>query len=847
MTRLASEQILDLQQPLTWCDRAIEVVLAAMLLFTPAAIGTTEPWSQQIWFLAVGVMAVLMTVNLLTNRQSQLVWTWAYVPIVAYLLLVTLSLIPLPAGVLNVISPGTIREKAALLSDLPNVAELTATSTISFEVWSTERGLRIVAALSVIFVVAVNTFRTPQQIKRLLIMIVGAGAAVTLLTLAQDFTAEPGTIYWVLKWDVQSPHPRSGPFFGHAQLGQYMNLTIGATLALTLVLVGEAFAGGDWSLEEFRERLSEPGLKIAGALVVLMGLMAIASALAASRGALIGMMAGAVVAVALLLIRHGKLAGTALKAAAAVFLVAVVIGGTAWIYYLPKLFNDTAYSIEGSFNARKAIREKVPHMIARWPVMGTGLESFEWVYPWFQDNDPGRYISDHAENDYLQTLTDTGIVGGVITAAFLAIIGWNWLRAFRGQLSVHLASIGIAFALVAVMVHSLADFAQRTPAIGMLSSLLCAMVISLSRIQARPVPAEASPQFGYSPVPRLLTGAVMVAVMAWAVWSIQNVRMGDAHYWISDPNYTGDLDPRDPEYDQKLVAFFDERIDGCQTALSYDPKVVKYIHFLNDFRWRKLSRQRDPETHQIIFPSDVKEQAQAIVNELAEARALCPTFGPLYVLQGKVLWETGLDREEGRKLLRRGYDLLPINPETHFYLAELAAAEGNWEEAINWARQCYAKDSWYEQRILDLFLKQYNRPEELFEVMKGSGHGLYVLSISIPKENVELHQKISDEGIAAQMRHLEKKPDDAAAMVRLAQQLDRAGRKAEAADYVAKALRLEYDRTDWRLYRARLLRDLGRDEEAIDEAQKVLRTKAHSNEAKSLLDALQDPKRKRDR
>ena len=849
MTRLASERILDLQQPLTWCDRAIEWVLAATLLFTPAAFGATEAWSQQIFFAAVAVLAVLMTINLLTDRQSKLVWTWAYVPIVAYLALVTLSIIPLPASVLNVISPGTIREKAGLLGDLPNAAELTKTSTISFNVWSTERGLRIVTALSVLFVVVVNTFRTPQQIKRLLVLIVGAGTAVVLLTLAQDLTAEPGKpmIYWTFTWEQQPPHPRSGPFVGHAQLGQYLNLVLGAMLALTVVLVAETFDGEDLTPRDILERLGEPKFRLVYLLLVVMVATAVANVLAISRGALIGLAVATVVAPVLMVIKRGWRERETPTVIASLVAVAVVVGAVTWFVILPKFLASKAHNFDSSLNNRAAIRAKVPAMVRKWPVMGTGLESFEWVYPWFQGSKTdGRSITDHAENDYAQTLTDTGIVGGVITAAFLAIIIANWVRGYRGELPIHLASIGVAFSMVATMVHSTADFAQRTPAIGVLSALLCAIAVSLARISIRRVPAEAAPSFGFSPLGRLSVGGALVAAMIWTFWSVNAVRLGDKNYWVSDPLYIGNLNPKNANFDRELVAFFDERIAGCEAAVAYDPHSLLYIHYLNEFRWRKMSRLKDPTTHVPVYSPEAPDQARKMVTELSDARALCPTFGPLYILQGKVQWEL-LDKARGRELLKRGYELKPFDPEVNFYLAEVAAAEGDWDQAVKHARYCFGKADRYDERICELFIDRYGQYERAFEVFKGDGYGMYVMNLRVPKEMVELREKITAETILSLSAEVKARADDGNAWARLAQQLDNVGRKAEAAEALEKALRLEYGQKDWRLYRARLLDNLGRTQEAISEVEIVRRSAPQSEEARALLDALQDPKRKKAR
>jgi tetratricopeptide (TPR) repeat protein len=115
----------------------------------------------------------------------------------------------------------------------------------------------------------------------------------------------------------------------------------------------------------------------------------------------------------------------------------------------------------------------------------------------------------------------------------------------------------------------------------------------------------------------------------------------------------------------------------------------------------------------------------------------------------------------------------------------------------------------------------------------------------LPPGEVELRNRINEASIDAARAHLQAFPDDAAAYVALARQLEVVGRKSEAVDAVAKALLIEYGRPDWRLYRARLLSDLDRVPEAIDEVQSVLAANRQSEEAKALLDQLQDPKRRR--
>jgi tetratricopeptide (TPR) repeat protein len=140
---------------------------------------------------------------------------------------------------------------------------------------------------------------------------------------------------------------------------------------------------------------------------------------------------------------------------------------------------------------------------------------------------------------------------------------------------------------------------------------------------------------------------------------------------------------------------------------------------------------------------------------------------------------------------------------------------------------------------------RYPQAARAIEIFKRDGTGLNAIALRLPPDDLETRRRINETSIAALTEHLEAAPDDAGAWMSLAHELVVAGRKPQAIDAAAKALQHDYGRAEWRLYRAHLLSDLDRLPEAVDEVQIVLRGDPHSNEAKALLDQLQDPKRRR--
>ncbi|MEO6588329.1 MAG: O-antigen ligase family protein, partial [Pyrinomonadaceae bacterium] len=112
---------------------------------------------------------------------------------------------------------------------------------------------------------------------------------------------------------------------------------------------------------------------------------------------------------------------------------------------------------------------------------GAGIGAYSVAYTPY-DTFNGLMRVEQAHNDYLQVLTDAGIVGLIIGAAFLYLLfrtglkNVNTKNTFRRGIAV-----GALAGCFAVLVHSFFDFVLHTTAIAVLFLTLVSLVIISGR------------------------------------------------------------------------------------------------------------------------------------------------------------------------------------------------------------------------------------------------------------------------------------------------------------------------------------------------------------------------------
>ena len=199
--------------PASRFDRIIEWLLISLLAFMPFAFGAVEAWSEEVVIILAAAISICFLLKLVVERDTCIVWSWAYVPVALFILVAAFQLVRLPTSLVGAVSPNTAATKSELLADLPNSGTLLESMTLSFYPNATRHDLRLVFAVAAVFFVTANVYRRPDQIKRLLGAVAIIGGSIAVLALAQDVLGN-GKIYWTVP--TGGDPARSGTFICHS-------------------------------------------------------------------------------------------------------------------------------------------------------------------------------------------------------------------------------------------------------------------------------------------------------------------------------------------------------------------------------------------------------------------------------------------------------------------------------------------------------------------------------------------------------------------------------------------------------------------------------------------------------
>ena len=434
----------------TLASRFAFLVICVAIVLSALAYGTVHYWALGLFNLGGLTILVLWVLDAWRLGNVRINRNLLQLPLLGALVLGLVQLLPIR----EVTGPGM-------------------TSSLSFDPNSTRLVLVQLASLLIYFSATLVFIDTPHRLRVLVRTIMVFGFCLALFGLTQSFTS-PTKVYWMRELNQSTAF---GPFINRHHFAGYMELTIALPLGLL-------FAG---AVDKEKRLL----------YLFIAGLMGVALVMTASRGGIISLIAEVLFLTIVTAIwrtpserrrtRIGRLKVVASRVALAgvllfsLFLGVILLGGE---FSLTR-FIDTVNTNDPT-TGRAHFWAVTLEIIKAHPFVGTGLGAYGVVYTRY-DTRNGLFRLEQAHNDYLQVLSDAGIIGAVLGLVFVALLFYKALQRAKSRddfrRGVALASLSGCFA---VLVHSFFDFTLHTTSNALLFLVLAAMATMNGRVEDAP-------------------------------------------------------------------------------------------------------------------------------------------------------------------------------------------------------------------------------------------------------------------------------------------------------------------------------------------------------------------------
>jgi O-antigen ligase len=440
----------------TIASRFIILTLCVALVLSTLAYGTVHYWSLAVFQAGAALVIFFWVVDAWRSRVLRVSRNALQLPLLGLILVGLFQLLPLgtDAGALSVgISP---------------------VKSLSLDPYVTRLILVQLTALLIYFAAALAFIDSPRRLRVITYTIAIFGFALAIFGMIQSFLT-PTKIYGLRELGQSTSF---GPFINRHHFAAYMEMALAVPAGLLLVGAVE------------REKRLLFGFAAA--------MMAIALVMTNSRGGIISLVAE----VGFLFIvtagkgksrsssshesdrRTGRARSMMMRAGLAFALLLAIFSGVIFFGGEEALsrFIGTVNSNDPT-TGRLHFWRGTLGIISDHPFIGTGLGSFGVAYTLY-DTRNGLYRLEQAHNDYLQILSDAGLVGAVLGLAFIFMLfRGGFMRResddpFRGGVAT-----GALAGCFAVLVHSFFDFTLHTSANALLFLTLAALATLDARVE----------------------------------------------------------------------------------------------------------------------------------------------------------------------------------------------------------------------------------------------------------------------------------------------------------------------------------------------------------------------------
>lgn len=415
----------------TFLSKIIFFLLPVIFILATVAYGAVDPWALGLLAIGAGLVAVLWLLDAFFKREFTFNTNLLQLPLIGLILIGIIQILPIAGSPVS--------------SDLLSIS---AANTLSIDPNTTRMAVITLIVYLVFFAASLTFINSQSRQRKMVFTVIIFGSFMAFLGIIQ-FLSGTDSIYGL------RPNSGTSPFASYANKHHFaalMEMITGLTLSL---LYGEA-------TKKDKRLLLLIAILLMGVCVLLTG----------SRGGLLSLLAVVGFVTLFSLVgrksRHRESAKSGNKfllVGASLALIVVLLGVALFLGGGTDLKRGTGLTtMEDVSTGRFHFWGIALQVIKDNPIIGTGLDTFGTIFT-KHDTWNGSLRVEQAHNDYLQILSDAGILGFLCVAAFivllfkqsLAVINQTSDKFRRG------VAIGALAGCFGILFHSFFDFPLRTP------------------------------------------------------------------------------------------------------------------------------------------------------------------------------------------------------------------------------------------------------------------------------------------------------------------------------------------------------------------------------------------------
>jgi len=462
-----------------------EYGLLGLLIFSPLPAGSVYEWSILTIQLTVLVMFLAYVLvrqepqngDFLTPALKRPLHLFSW-----FMGFIFVQFIPLPKFLIRLFSPGAYDFQKNYAVDF------SGTQFMSFSLIPSvtfQKMLELLAYFLLGFLV-VKTVTKRRQFIRIFSVLVAVGVFEAFYGMFELYNRNPRILFFKKIHNLDSV---TGTFVNRNHLSGYLEMIIPLAIGLIMARI-HLFSVSHLTFRERILRFGEKGLVsnlLTGLGIVL---MAVAIVFSKSRSGVFILIFMFILFFGLTSMSFGipvfkrKRIRTFLQVAfSIIILMSLYIGidSTLQRFSLDRILSE----------GRPVYWLNTMRTFADYPLFGTGLGTFGALYP-NMEGEAGPLALVHAHNDYLEYLSELGLVGfslllgGILFMGIVSFVIWRTRR----HPEVKGLALGGIVSLIAILIHSLTDFNLHIPANMVLFTVVLSLTMALAFYERGAAPAE---------------------------------------------------------------------------------------------------------------------------------------------------------------------------------------------------------------------------------------------------------------------------------------------------------------------------------------------------------------------